>query len=100
MNESDGNPPGNRLAAGLSDEALSEAVESSGYPLQTVVAAQLSRLGFSITEEWVFTDSESGKARALDVHAAKPLYDRARASGSRVRPALALLIECKQSEMP
>jgi hypothetical protein len=100
MDEAPGNPLRNRLAAGLTDETVRKAVEGSGYPLQTVVAANLRSLGFSITEEWVFSDSDSGLIRALDIHASRPLYDLRRERGGRVRPELAILVECKRSDMP
>jgi hypothetical protein len=100
MNEAERNPASNRLGAGVADETLRQAVESSGYPLQTIVAVKLSSADFVITEEWVFTDNDTGQLRALDLHASHPLYDWRGHSNPRVRPSVSLLIECKRSEMP
>lgn len=100
MDEVAGNPQENRLAHGVTDESLREAVEASGYPLQTVVAADLRTRDFAISEEWVFNDRDTGQLRALDIHATQSLYDERSEGGRRVRPQLALLVECKRSEMP
>lgn len=100
MKEAADNPPENKLLHGVSDEALCSAVEASGYPLQVLAGARLRAQGFLIAEEWVFNDRDTGQLRALDIHALLPLYDWEADGGRRVRPQLALLVECKQSEMP
>jgi hypothetical protein len=46
-----------------------------------------------------YTDSDTGQIRTLDVLAQKALYQFDQEQ-LYVRPELALLIECKQSEMP
>ncbi len=101
MDEIPGNPADNRLAAGLSEQAVKEAVEASGYPLQTVVGAQLRARKFWLAEEWVFNDLDTNQSRALDLHATRPLYDQFGKEGQkRVRPELVLLVECKKTDMP
>jgi hypothetical protein len=100
MDEVSNNPPENRLGDTCPDAALREAVENSGYPVQTVVATTLRGTGFEVAEEWVFTDSDSGQVRALDLYASRLLFDWRSEGDRRVRPELALLIECKRSVMP
>lgn len=79
------------------------AVATSGYPLQTVVASDL-RTDFSyVQEEWSYVDKDSGNPRTMDVLALRyfneqspnePVYE------GQVDAGLALLIECKQSNLP
>lgn len=92
------NPDRNALNAGLSIEKIQAAIAKSGYPLQTHVANTLRSLGFSVSPEWSFIDRDTNEYRSMDMRAQYsfpnvPLKTRA-------RPALDLLIECKQSEMP
>jgi len=89
----------NRLSSGLSLEQLAAAVEKSGYPLQHLVQSALPD-GFSVQPEWGFRDQITGEMRAMDILATYSLYDVEQANAKRVRPELALLIECKRSEMP
>jgi hypothetical protein len=100
MDEVPDNPPENRLGNGCQDAALREAVEASGYPIQTIVATTLRGAGFEVAEEWVFADSDSGQVRALDLFASRSLFDIRSEGDRRVRPELVLLIECKRSTMP
>lgn len=99
MKSAASNPPENQLHAGLTEDMLRDAVTASGYPLQTLVAAKLLDFGFQISEEWVFVDDRSGQPRTLDLHASRRLYDRSQGQ-ERVRPQLALVVECKRSDMP
>jgi len=48
MKVAQNNPATNVLRSGVSDEMVEQAIHSSGYPLQLVVAQQLSR-EFSLT---------------------------------------------------
>jgi hypothetical protein len=98
LSELKDNPATNALPAGMTLEQLASAIHYSGYPLQSVVAAQLMP-DFVVTEEWGFVDRETGIYRTLDIFAYKNLVGNARA-GSRVEPGLILLIECKRSELP
>jgi hypothetical protein len=91
------NPSDNQLAPGITEQQIEDAVRSSGYPLQTLIASSL-RTDFSIQEEWSYLDSETGVPRTLDILATRWLYDFKRQV--RVRPVLNLLIECKQSDLP
>ena len=51
------NPPQNTLPKNLPWDQLKESVARSGYPLQSVVAAQLKGV-FAVTEEWGFPFSQ------------------------------------------
>ena len=94
------NPPANILGAGVDEEAVAAAVKLSGYPLQTVVGRALNRQ-FGVQEEWSYIDSDTHEQRTIDIHAGHALYDFHSGSAQlRVRPALDLLIECKQSALP
>lgn len=100
MDTAPDNPTTNKIAPGVSEQSLAEAIEKSGYPLQTVVARTL-RKSFSVQEEWSYIDGDSQEQRTLDIHAWRPLYDpMAEGVQPRVRPTLNLLIECKQSVLP
>lgn len=98
MRELEGNPQTNRLGAGVDEDAVLDAINKSGYPLQTVVSAMLRNGGFDVQEEWSFIDSNSGSLRALDMQAEKRLCEPSRSL--RVRPTVNLLVECKQSDLP
>jgi hypothetical protein len=91
------NPDANRLPEGVTEQMLLEAVERSGYPLQTTVAAKLSQ-SFRVQQEWAYIDSESGVARAADVLADRELYKFT--EHRLVRPHLVLIVECKRSDLP
>jgi hypothetical protein len=91
------NPRGNVIGAGVTDAQVEEAVQRSGYPLQTLVARSLGR-AFHVREEWSFIDSDTEDLRTLDILAERPFFDFK--VPSRVRPMLDLLIECKQSDLP
>jgi hypothetical protein len=99
MDSVSNNPKTNALAAGLSDSDVSAAITSSGYPLQVVVAQQLQQSGYYVQQEWSYVDSDSGSLRAIDAVASKELWDYKKGQ-PRTRPALALIIECKQSPLP
>jgi hypothetical protein len=93
------NPSENQLPDGVTEASLVSAVEASGYPLQTIITAQLRARHYGITEEWAFQDSESGQLRTLDILARLQLFDTPN-SHKYVRPWLDVLIECKQSKVP
>jgi len=94
MKTSQDNPDANQLGAGVSLEQLLRAVTLSGYPLQRVVAQQLLR-NFSVMEEWGYIDRESKEHRTLDVFAFRNLRE-----SENLWVSLALLVECKRSELP
>lgn len=94
MDKSPDNPSGNRLASGISEPNLIRAIESSGYPLQGVVASKL-QAEFGVTEEWGYIDRDTKEPRSLDVFAFKKLPD-----DGDLQPHLVLLIECKRSIHP
>lgn len=99
MDSSPENPKGNALGPGISEAKLAAAVRRSGYPLQTLVARDL-REEFRVEEEWSFIDDDTKTLRSLDIRANKDLFDWKEWAGTRIRPHLTLLIECKQSDMP
>ncbi|MFD1122450.1 hypothetical protein ACFQ2T_08055 [Methylophilus flavus] len=98
MDSAANNPSQNVLGKGLSDEMLTSAIEGSGYPLQLVVASQLSQY-FHLQEEWAFTDTENQSLRTIDILATTNLYQFIEPQ-PRIRPSLSFLIECKQSKLP
>ncbi|MFG1884478.1 hypothetical protein [Micromonospora sp. NPDC049102] len=93
-----------KLPDGISREGLLEAVLRSGYPLQTAIADTLEKIwerfdSFRlIQEEWAFVDGESGQIRSIDLFAELELPTEVERTA--VAPALNLLVECKQSELP
>jgi hypothetical protein len=91
------NPEQNRLPAGLAEEALAKAIQTSGYPLQTRAAADLIAAGFSVHEEWAYLDGQT--PRALDLHA-EYVEDEWWQHDSHIYPIVELLVECKRSELP
>jgi len=98
MKVAQNNPGTNVLRSGVSDEMVEQAIHSSGYPLQLVVAQQLSS-EFSFQEEWSFVDPDSGSTRNIDLLTSKELFEW-KEPQPRVRPELNLVIECKQSDLP
>jgi hypothetical protein len=98
MDEHPDNPASNTIPQGVTEAAIQSGIESSGYPLQLVVAQELSR-DFQLHEEWGFVDSDSGTTRTIDLVATKSLFEWTEPQ-PRIRPALNLVIECKQSALP
>jgi hypothetical protein len=94
MLQTDDNPDSNCLKEGVTDAQVETAVRASGYPLQRVVAEQLLGV-FQVTEEWGYVDRETTERRALDVFAFKRLRET-----TRLWVDLALLVECKRSDLP
>jgi hypothetical protein len=92
------NPNANKHPAEISDQLVLEAVERSGYPLQIIVADELRRRKFQVRQEWAFVDQDTEQTRAIDLLAQRDLYSFG--EELRVRPSLALVVECKQSELP
>ena len=88
------NPAGNQIPSSVKEESLIQAVESSGYPLQGMIASKLRDSAFSVTEEWGFSDRDTNGPRTLDLAAYRPL------KLENVAPGLLLLIECKKSIHP
>ncbi|MEF8708475.1 MAG: hypothetical protein V5B38_06185 [Candidatus Accumulibacter propinquus] len=96
MESTANNPIQNVLGPGLSDQMVTAAIEGSGYPLQLVVASELSD-EFHLQEEWAFPDSEA--VRTIDILATKELYEW-KEPQPRARPSVSFVIECKQSDLP
>jgi hypothetical protein len=94
MERTDNNPSENILPSGITDKQLQDAVKSSGYPLQTLVAQELSS-NFRVAEEWGYKDRQTGEDRSLDVLAELKLQD-----STHHRSNLTLLIECKRADLP
>ena len=99
MNSAADNPATNQIGAGINDAQILEAVQRSGYPLQTTVG-DILRPDYTVQHEWSYVDRETKELRAIDIHARKWLFDWDKVTHPRVRPALDLLIECKQSQLP
>lgn len=95
MKEAQGNPKTNAIGAGITDEDVLVAIKKSGYPLQTIIASNL-RPEFQVQEEWSYIDRDTDDLRTIDILAQRDLYD-IKKKQPRVRPQLALLVECKQS---
>ena len=93
MNQTPNNPAGNKLGAGTDETTLIRAIETSGYPLQGIVADKLKGR-FVVTEEWGYIDRDTHDHRSLDVFAFRKLAD------GDVQPCVALLVECKRSRHP
>lgn len=74
---------------------LLQAVQLSGYPLQSDVARELSKQ-FQVVEEWGFADRTTKEHRTLGVYAFRELDDPV----GQLRPRLHLLVECKRSDLP
>jgi hypothetical protein len=89
------------LPAGMSEQALLDAIVVSGYPLQTVVATKLADRDAGVTEEWAYEDPDSAFRRAIDVaghwRIQETRHETARGTST---VALVLLVECKQSRYP
>lgn len=98
MESAPNNPAQNVLGPGLTDQLVTAAIEGSGYPLQLVIANELND-EFHLQEEWAFPDSETQATRTIDILATRQLYEW-KEPQPRARPALRLVIECKQSELP
>ena len=86
MDSTANNPIQNVLGPGLSDQMVTAAIEGSGYPLQLVVASELSD-EFHLQEEWAFPDSEA--VRTIDILATKELYEW-KEPQPRARPSVSL----------
>lgn len=98
MDTTQDNPTANKFVSGVTDAMVEKAIHASGYPLQLVVSQALSK-DFSLQEEWSFVDPDTGSARTVDLVASKYLFEW-KEPQPRVRPALNLVIECKQSDLP
>lgn len=93
------NPETNQLPQGVEIGDIKQAIDSSGYPLQTIIAQKLLEKHFMIQDEWSYVDSQSNSLRTMDIIANKRLGD-SEVYQPRIRPELNLLIECKQSNLP
>jgi hypothetical protein len=96
MRQTATNPSNNCLPPSADEAELLQAIATSGYPLQGLVAEKLQS-EFFVTEEWGYIDCDTKEHRSLDVFGYKKLVE---ATGSVVEPALALLVECKRSVHP
>ncbi len=98
MREHSNNPTENKLGPGINPDDVRNAVQRSGYPLQTLIAEAL-RSEFTVQQEWSYLDRDSQEVRNIDILASKPLWDPS-AEQPRIRPHVNLIIECKQSNLP
>jgi hypothetical protein len=78
------------------DQVLA-ALDAAGHLLEQQVATQLADLGYSVATSRAFTDSDEGKSRELDVYAHKEVLRR---DDKRLRVAIHLLVECKNTLAP
>ncbi|WP_143589934.1 hypothetical protein [Streptomyces africanus] len=102
----DGEPRGyEQLKAGVTGEAILDAIRRSGYPLQAQISNILEvaitdmEMRTRIQEEWAYLDKDSDTVRALDIFAEIYLTDDTTTKRT-FTPHLHMLIECKQSELP
>src|ERR1700722_15919269 len=93
MNKKLKNPERNCIPPGIGEADLIKGIEKSGYPLQSVVAQRLVRHQFKVTEEWGYSDRDSGEPRSLDVLAS---LDQRVDLRTEVVPGLVMMIECKK----
>jgi hypothetical protein len=78
-------------------EDVVAALDASGHLMEQQVASELERLGYNVSTNRAFTDSEEGKSRELDVFAHRTfLLDEER----RMSVGVNLLIECKATSAP
>lgn len=95
MDQHSDNSSANHIPSGIDEAKLVEAVRTSGYPLQSLVAQEISSR-FTVVEEWGYTDRTTKEHRSLDIYAFRELGSESDA----IRPRLHLLLECKRSDMP
>lgn len=101
MKSSPNNPSTNTLGPGIKETDLIDEISKSGYPLQTIIAEKLRSNFHWVQEEWDYVDRDSQQHRAIDVLAEKWLFDTKNLNDkTRIRPVLALIIECKRSDLP
>jgi hypothetical protein len=105
-------PPYGALSEGITGPALLEAIKKSGYPFQAevvdVLSSELSRQDIKATlqEEWPYVDSDGNTPRSLDIYAQMSVPTEEVREGKngttrgRIRVAIDLLVECKQSSYP
>lgn len=96
------NPTNNVLPPSTSEDAISEALAASGYPLQVKISRMLYEMiseqkGSQVVEEWVFIDRETQKSRAIDILCELRLPWN---PADKTYPLVSLLIECKASSQP
>lgn len=94
MQQAEYNPEENKLPGGVSEDQLRKAVERSGYPLQRSIGEQL-RAWFDVAEEWGYVDREKEDQRSLDLLASREIKPC-----NRLSAMLALLVECKRTDLP
>lgn len=108
------NPDSNSLRAGVDETSLADAIDQSGYPLQsrvvdTILQSLEGRAELrAVQEEWSYVDEDEGHIRQLDallsfdVEPLSESYDPGRPSNpaSYLRGSLDFLVECKRSDLP
>jgi hypothetical protein len=99
VNETSQDSSEDSLPNGITFEQVQQAVDRSGYPLQTAVAKVL-RDEFEVQPEWGFLDRITGEMRAIDVLATRMLYSELESNAKRIRPKLTIIAECKRSDLP
>ena len=99
MDQAPDNPPENSLHPGINDTDVQAAIASSGYPLQSLVGESLKSHNFLVQDEWGYHDRTTGTNRAIDLLARLDLRQLP-SDDSRIRPAVTLIVECKQSDLP
>jgi hypothetical protein len=97
MDSAKNNPRSNTLGLGVTDAAVTEAIKTSGYPLQLQVA-NLLQPTFSLQEEWSYPDPDHQTVRTIDIVATH--HFEWPEPQPRARPAISLVVECKQSDLP
>ncbi|MFM9444902.1 hypothetical protein [Streptomyces acidiscabies] len=96
----------NDFGEGISEEILKDAIEKSGYLMQSTVVNKLAQhfpmLGRNsfIQEEWTYVDGDSGEVRAVDALVDFSLTEPRERKRVNISPYLNLIVECKQSSLP
>jgi hypothetical protein len=70
-------------------KAVGDWLQTSGYPLEMIVAQGLQHAGFGVVQSEYYEDAHTGKWRECDVMAYEQHY------GKTVRAIFSLVVECK-----
>lgn len=114
MQSSENNPAENKLHAGTTEQALIDAIEASGYPLQSVAidailkALKAPRFRVSVQEEWSYLDKDENTVRHIDGLISYMFGGQGKENdrgfpvkpSGYIRQSADFLLECKQSELP
>ena len=78
-------------------EEILAALRKSGYLMEQEVATELENLGFNVSTNWAFEDSDDGKSREIDVRGIRRVAVNEEA---KINAFIELIVECKNSANP